>query len=345
MLASQIPNKFPIPFGNNAVSGNIRPIPVASQQSTQAGAASLTDGFPPNTFIPPSAGGTPPFGQDFNGIFQQITAWLRWMQAGGGITVYDAAFATSPLTGGYPAGAILASAISPGRLYQSLVDNNQTNPDSPNSSGWVAFGDTAGAVTWRPTNELLPGWVMANATSIGATNSTATQLAANITQNLYVWHWTNFSNTQCPVVGGRGSSALADFNALKPIQTLDMRGIGITGMDTMNGAPSTRLNGVPVSSGAINQAGSLIGENLHALLVAELAAHIHALTDPSHFHSFSALQAAASGVGAGGGLFVGSPSTQNTSSATTGITIASQGGGQAHNNVPLALTGTWYLKL
>ncbi len=82
MLAADIPTKFNIPFADNAGGAFIRPIPEASQIGIEAGAASLNDGFPPDTFTPVSAGGTPPFGRDFNGLLNQITAWNRWQNAG-----------------------------------------------------------------------------------------------------------------------------------------------------------------------------------------------------------------------------------------------------------------------
>jgi len=62
MLSTSIPPKFPIPFANAAGPSFIRPIPTASQIGIQDGAASLTDGFPPDCFTPVVAGGTPPFG-------------------------------------------------------------------------------------------------------------------------------------------------------------------------------------------------------------------------------------------------------------------------------------------
>ncbi|MFM0141721.1 hypothetical protein [Paraburkholderia sp. RL18-085-BIA-A] len=134
MQASQIPVKFPLPFAADAQSGYIRPIPTQSQILTSPGAASLTDGFPPLTFIPEGAGGTPPFGKDMNGILNQITAWIQWANAGGPVT-YDAAFSAS--IGGYPKGAYLTSA-SGGSWWVSIVDNNTTNPDA-GGAGWAPF--------------------------------------------------------------------------------------------------------------------------------------------------------------------------------------------------------------
>jgi hypothetical protein len=134
MIASQIPVKFPLPFAADAQSSFIRPIPVSSQILTTPGAASLTDGFPPVTFIPEGSGGIPPFGQDMNGILNQITAWIQWVNAGGAVR-YDATFSAS--IGGYPMGATLMSAAG-GSWWVSTADNNVTDPDT-GGSGWSSI--------------------------------------------------------------------------------------------------------------------------------------------------------------------------------------------------------------
>jgi len=144
MLAASLPTKFPIPFANNAVAANTNAIPQASQIGITAGAASLVDGFPPLTFIPVGAGGIPPWGRDFNGLFNQITAWSRYSNCAGGLTQFDSAFSTA--IGGYPYGAVLVAtngvtAGSPqggAHLWISTVDNNTVNPDATfNSANWV----------------------------------------------------------------------------------------------------------------------------------------------------------------------------------------------------------------
>jgi hypothetical protein len=142
MQASQLPNyKFPIPFANSASAQYQRTIPKGSQQGIIDGAASLADGFPPKTFIPVNSGGTPPFGQDFNGLLNAITAWTRWQNAGGLVT-FDSTFAAD--IGGYPMGAILMSA-TPGRLWLSTTDNNTTNPDvsGTDGTGWTSIVTSA----------------------------------------------------------------------------------------------------------------------------------------------------------------------------------------------------------
>jgi hypothetical protein len=133
MIFSSMPPKFAVPFANAAGAAYIRQIPLPSQSGVTPGAASLTDGFPPETFTSISAGGTPPRGQDFNGLLNQITAWVRWLSAGGAVR-YDATFAAA--IGGYPNGAIVSSNSAIQKLWWNTTDNNITNPDA-GGAGWV----------------------------------------------------------------------------------------------------------------------------------------------------------------------------------------------------------------
>lgn len=134
MQASQIPTKFNIPFANSAGPSYIRTIPVASQILITPGAASLTDGFPPLTFVPVGSGGVPPFGQDFNGLLNQMTAWTQWGNAGA-MTKWDSAFSTA--IGGYPAGAFILNAAGTG-FWLCTTDNNASNPDAA-GAGWLSI--------------------------------------------------------------------------------------------------------------------------------------------------------------------------------------------------------------
>jgi hypothetical protein len=151
---SDIPTKFPIPFANSAGPSFIRPIPVSSQIGIQDGAWSLTDGSPPLNFTAKGIGGVPPFGQDANGLFKQITQWARWQGAGGAVP-WDSAF--SAAIGGYPQNAVVASATVVGRFWKSTVDDNVTNPDS-GGAGWIdAFGKSTRVVTSSATLNLDSG--------------------------------------------------------------------------------------------------------------------------------------------------------------------------------------------
>lgn len=141
MQNTDIPQKLPLPFGAAAAAGYIRTIPTASQIGVVDGAASLTDGFPPLNATPIGAGGVPPDIKDMNGILFEISGWARWVAAGGPV-YFDAAFATA--IGGYPKGAVIQSATTPGLLYVSTANNNSNNPDGggANWAGLVAVPAT-----------------------------------------------------------------------------------------------------------------------------------------------------------------------------------------------------------
>lgn len=151
MTRAAAPQKFPIPFANNAGGAYITyPTPTPSQIGSGCGLASLTDGFPPLTMQAASSGGCPPRGQDFNGILKQITQWNQQTQAGA-VPVFDASFASS--IGGYPEGSILSQASFPSCFWISQTDNNSANPDT-------------GGANWTGT---CPGGGIA--TSVSGTNS------------------------------------------------------------------------------------------------------------------------------------------------------------------------------
>lgn len=140
MLSSSIPQKFGTAFASGAGVGFIQyPIPDPSQTGANAGRASNTDGFPPETFQPLASGGNPPWGADMNGLMKQVTLWLQWAAAGGVPVAYDASFSTK--INGYPLGAFLQNATLKDRYWISTVENNVTDPDSVSASGWRAFPD------------------------------------------------------------------------------------------------------------------------------------------------------------------------------------------------------------
>lgn len=104
----------------------------------------------------------------------------------------------------------------------------------------------------------------------------------------------------------------------------DCRGRVGAGKDNMGGTSAARLN--TLSSTTLGATG---GSQTHALTTAQMPSHSHTVTDPGHTHT--ALTATAgSGFGSGGGIHF---PTGTTGSSGTGITIASAGGGEAHNNI------------
>lgn len=272
MQISSIPVKFPIPFANSAGGGFTRPIPTASQIGIQSGAASLTDGFPPLCFQPVAAGGVPPFGEDFNGLLNPITAWNRWQSAGGPI-VYDPTFQSA--VGGYPQSAIIQSAVVPGKLWYSTVDNNTSNPDTLGAN-WTAPPGIlpTGTPIQQLTTTPMQGCVLANGKSIGDASSGATSLASAAAFFLFSFVWLNFSQAECPVmnagvVTARGANPAADWALHRQIQLPLMQGSSLIGADTMGGTATSLLSGVPVQTGNTTTPGSLLGENLHTLTRSE----------------------------------------------------------------------------
>ena len=153
MQLSNSPGKLVLPFAN---SGNKNSIPVASQIGITPGAASLADGFPPLTMTPVAAGGVPPSGLDMNGILFELSAVVRWANAGGGYP-FDADFATDINVNGYPKGARVMRSDGLGYWFNT-VENNTTDPEAAGAAaaGWVPdFTNGVTVVTMTSANVTL----------------------------------------------------------------------------------------------------------------------------------------------------------------------------------------------
>jgi microcystin-dependent protein len=214
---------------------------------------------------------------------------------------------------------------------------------------------STGDVKWQPIENVIAGWVRMNARTIGSATSGASERANADTQALFLFIWTNYPDAICPVVGGRGGTALADFNANKQITLLDMRGATPFGLDDMGNVAKGVFAGVPFGDGDATHAGSSGGEATHALAVGEMPAHTHVpqVTDPGHKHEQTVTNNVV-------GAFIGPLAEQNqgqgtpastpaydSSMAATGITVANAdtGGNLAHNTMPPFVLGTWFWKL
>ena len=110
-----------------AKNGLKNAIPESANQVT--GDAGYIEGFPPVTFIPKIAGGIPPKGRDFNGIFYDMSAALQYVQSGMSFP-FDAAFAEA--IGGYAKGAIVSD--DDGSLLTNTVPNNTEYPEGWNDA-------------------------------------------------------------------------------------------------------------------------------------------------------------------------------------------------------------------
>lgn len=138
MKQSDIPSIIQIPFANAAGVGYKNTIPVPSQIGITNGAASYTDGFPPLTMTDLAAGGVPPFGSDFNGILNILSAHDRWVNSGASYP-YDSAL--SAAIGGYPKGAKVINSTGDG-FWFSTSDDNTSDPSTDTTGAWVPVLNT-----------------------------------------------------------------------------------------------------------------------------------------------------------------------------------------------------------
>src|SRR5450830_1411380 len=129
------PSQIAVPF---ATSGLKNSIPSSANPVT--GNAGYDAGFPAINMTPKDAGGIAPFGQDFNGIFFDITTAIRFLEAGASFP-YSASFSSA--VGGYPIGALVSRTDSSG-LWRNTVSNNTTDPEAF-GAGWQP--EDAGAST------------------------------------------------------------------------------------------------------------------------------------------------------------------------------------------------------
>lgn len=117
-------------FARGAAAPYIQnPIP---NTTVDPGRASFELGFPPQTMTEIFAGGTPPYGQDVNGIFFMLSSHIVALQAGQPYT-YNAGLATE--MGGYAVGTVLGMSDGTG-LWINTTAANQTDPDA-GGAGWM----------------------------------------------------------------------------------------------------------------------------------------------------------------------------------------------------------------
>lgn len=133
MNNSAIPSSLSVVF---SVDGDKNTIPTnATSDTLSQGLAAMDSGFPPLTRTALSAGGKPPQGQDFNGIFNDVYTRLQWGGAGMGYP-FNASFSTA--ISGYPKGALIPSSDLTGQ-WLNLNNGNNTPPESSvgATTGWV----------------------------------------------------------------------------------------------------------------------------------------------------------------------------------------------------------------
>lgn len=174
------------------------------------------------------------------------------------------------------------------------------------------------------------GWIFSDGRTIGDASSGATNRANADCQALFTQYWNSYTNTECPVSGGRGASAAADWAAHKTLTVIDRRGRVDAGKDNMGGTTASRL-----TAGGSGITGTTLGAAGGAESVTLTAAQSGL---PSHSHSYTqAVSGQPNTNGDPGGL----TTAGGASTGTAGGTSASS----AHTNTPPTIITNKIIKL
>lgn len=147
----------------------------------------------------------------------------------------------------------------------------------PSGGGGGGGGGVSPEVVWQ-TGYLMQylgsgvrsGFTRLNGRTIGSSGSSATERANADTQSLYEYLYGEFNDTICPVIGGRGASATADFNANKALTLIDARGRTLFGADGMGASVAGRLTTATFATP--DTIGSVGGAEKYTLTQAQLPA-------------------------------------------------------------------------
>lgn len=210
------------------------------------------------------------------------------------------------------------------------------NPVNPTSVAQT------GDIKPRYGNGFLDGWVRLNARTIGSATSGASERANADTQPLFEYLWN--TDSALVVVGGRGATSTADWNANKQITLPDGRAKALIGLDDMGN----------IAAGLISDATSIGwvgGEASHTLTINEMPSHGHTgSTDAAGLHNHTVgknpnTNAGLNGLRAGDTGPLANEPTSTDGLHVHNVTVSNTGGGLAHNNVQPSLALTFYIKL
>lgn len=233
---------------------------------------------------------------------------------------------------------------------------------SPSGGGGGGGGGVAPEVLFRTGyllsmlgSGVLSGFARLNGRTIGNATSGATERANADTQSLYEYLWGEFDDTICPVLGGRGASATADFNAGKQLTLIDGRGRTFFGADGMGASRANRLTTATFATA--DTVGTAGGTEKHTLIQAELPnvsptftgtlATIESTSTSSSIVTASSIAGISASGGSGADAMGGATRSQiaSTASYTPSGSISTLGSGQAMPTASPGFIGTWYVKL
>src|SRR6185312_12055328 len=238
-----------------------------------------------------------------------------------------------------------------GVVQISSTSTQVLGPSSGSGSGSTVDSTTifqTGDSLWLMASGTRSGWVRDNGRTIGSATSGASERANSDCQLLYVFLWTTYSDTICPVNGGRGISAAADWAANKYIGLPDLRGYVPGGLDGMGNSPAGRYASVPIVSGGVDTAASVLGEATKALTQANLPSLNLTVTIPTSqtnvVTSVTGHQGPSYGTGPSGPPLDAVNVSSGSLPQLTG-TAATGGSGAVVNKVQSTILGTFYQKL
>jgi microcystin-dependent protein len=240
----------------------------------------------------------------------------------------------------------------------SVTAIGASSGSSSGSGSSAANGFETGDTMWVPVAGTRTGWVRLNGRTIGSGSSSGTERASSDTQSLFEYLWNNFSNTLCPVSGGRGATAAADFGANKTIATYDMRSRSPFGLDDMgNTAAAIIAGGTPtaISTGGAETV-TIAQANLpsYNLSTASLTGSVStAISNGTNVvrnlsnDDFGTFSADAGATDVFDNVSGADESTLSLTSGTVtfGGSVPSGGSGTATNKMPPYMLGTWYIRL
>lgn len=271
--------------------------------------ASFADGFPVATMTSEAAGGTPPRGQDINGILNQVTTLLQYINAGG-IWYFNATLAAA--IGGFPIGCVVL--LNDGQtLVQSTITANLQDPNISLTgwryiqAGYATSAGNAATATLATTAVNATNAVNATTAANGVPPGTVISFAGPGTPSGYL-----FCNG-----GGYSTSSFPNlFSAI---------GYYWGGSGSTFYVPNM-INNVAVGAGGNWGVGASGGEVTHTLQIGEM---------PSHNH-----QNPHAGSPSGNGAIIGgnSPSFDGTMNSSY------TGGGAPHNNMQPFLSMYYFIK-
>lgn len=211
-----------------------------------------------------------------------------------------------------------------------------------------------GDTKWRLGTGTHAGWIRLNGRTIGSATSGATERANSDTQALYEHCWNEFIDAICPVTGGRGVSAAADYAANKPLAVPDMRGRTLAGLDDMGTSAAGRLTSAVFSTSGQGPTvlGATAGAQRHTLAVEEMPSHDHSgatgADNAAHYHDIPLNSS--NNQGSVPSWFLGTNAgannnTTNPANAPHSHSISAQGGGGPHLNMQPTMLATLYARL